>query len=96
MARVELKSTSIHAAAYQDQGTLLELEFRSGAVYRYLTLVFPHRSIKRCWERNPRGSISTGTYGIASPMQKPIPQVTAPLAILTLTGYVLDSGRPKM
>lgn len=35
MARVDLKSTSLNAATYQDQSALLELEFRSGAIYRY-------------------------------------------------------------
>jgi hypothetical protein len=35
MARVELKSTSLHAATYEEQSSLLELEFRSGASYRY-------------------------------------------------------------
>ena len=36
MARVDLKSTSLHAATYQDQSAFLELEFLSGAIYRYL------------------------------------------------------------
>jgi KTSC domain len=36
MARVDLKSTSLTAATYQDQTALLELEFRSGAIYRYM------------------------------------------------------------
>jgi hypothetical protein len=35
MARVELQSTTLNAATYQDQGAVLELEFRSGAIYRY-------------------------------------------------------------
>jgi hypothetical protein len=35
MPRVDLQSTSLNAATYQDQSALLELEFRSGAVYRY-------------------------------------------------------------
>jgi hypothetical protein len=35
MARVDLKSTSLNAATYQDQSAFLELEFRSGAIYRY-------------------------------------------------------------
>jgi hypothetical protein len=35
MARVELKSTSLHAATYEEQSSFLELEFRSGASYRY-------------------------------------------------------------
>lgn len=35
MARVYLKSTSLHAATYQDQSAFLELEFRSGAIYCY-------------------------------------------------------------
>jgi hypothetical protein len=36
MARVDLQSTSLNAAAYQDQSASLELEFRSGAIYRYI------------------------------------------------------------
>ena len=36
MARVDLKSTSLHAATYEEQSSFLELEFRSGAIYRYL------------------------------------------------------------
>lgn len=36
MARVDLKSTSLNAATYQDQSAFLELEFRSGARYRYI------------------------------------------------------------
>lgn len=36
MPRVDLQSTSLNAATYQDQSGLLELEFRSGAIYRYI------------------------------------------------------------
>jgi KTSC domain len=36
MARVELQSTSLNAATYGEQDATLELEFQSGAVYRYL------------------------------------------------------------
>jgi hypothetical protein len=36
MQRVDLKSASVNAATYQDQCAFLELEFRSGAIYRYL------------------------------------------------------------
>lgn len=36
MIRVDLKSTSLNAATYQDQSALLDLEFRSGAIYRYV------------------------------------------------------------
>ena len=35
MPWVELNSTGLRAAAYQDQLALLELEFRSGATYQY-------------------------------------------------------------
>jgi hypothetical protein len=35
MARVNLNSTLLNAATYQDQSALLELEFRSGAIYHY-------------------------------------------------------------
>jgi len=35
MARVNLNSTVLTAAAYQDQSALWELEFRSGATYHY-------------------------------------------------------------
>ena len=36
MARVDLQSISLNAATYLDQSAFLELEFRSGAIYRYL------------------------------------------------------------
>jgi hypothetical protein len=35
MPRVELQSTSLNAATFQEQSAWLELEFRSGAIYRY-------------------------------------------------------------
>ena len=35
MQPVQLKSTSLRAVAYHDQLALLELEFRSGAIYHY-------------------------------------------------------------
>jgi hypothetical protein len=35
MPRVHLNSTLLHAATYQDPCAVLELEFNSGAVYRY-------------------------------------------------------------
>lgn len=35
MQRIELNSTALEAATYQDQLALLELEFRDGAIYRY-------------------------------------------------------------
>jgi hypothetical protein len=35
MPRIELNSTGLQAATYQDQLALLELEFRSGAIYQY-------------------------------------------------------------
>jgi hypothetical protein len=35
MLRADLNSTSLNAVAYLDRQALLELEFRSGAVYRY-------------------------------------------------------------
>jgi len=35
MPRIELNSTGLQAATYQEQLALLELEFRSGAIYRY-------------------------------------------------------------
>ncbi len=35
MPRVDLNSTLLHAVTYQDQCAVLELEFRSWAVYRY-------------------------------------------------------------
>jgi len=33
--RIELNSTALEAATYQDQLALLELEFRDGAIYQY-------------------------------------------------------------
>ena len=38
MPRVDLNSTSLHAVTYQDQCAVLELEFRSGAIYRYFSI----------------------------------------------------------
>lgn len=35
MAPVDLRSNSLKSATYQHQGAFLELEFRSGARYRY-------------------------------------------------------------
>jgi len=35
MSRVDLNSTSLQAVTYQHPCAVLELEFRSGAVYRY-------------------------------------------------------------
>lgn len=35
MLRVDLQSTALKAVTYQDQSAHLELEFRSGAIYRY-------------------------------------------------------------
>ena len=35
MTRVDLLSTSLNAATYQDHSACLELEFRSGEIYRY-------------------------------------------------------------
>jgi hypothetical protein len=35
MARIDLQSTSPNAATYRDQSAVLELEFGSGAIYRY-------------------------------------------------------------
>jgi hypothetical protein len=35
MARVDLQSNTLKAATYQDRSASLELEFRSGAIYRY-------------------------------------------------------------
>ena len=41
MPRVDLPSTSLKAATYQDQDALLEVEFPSGAIYRYLGVPEP-------------------------------------------------------
>jgi KTSC domain len=41
MPRVDLQSTSLNAATYQEQSAFLELEFRSGAIYRYLGVPAP-------------------------------------------------------
>jgi hypothetical protein len=35
MPQIDLQSTSLHTATYQDQSALLELEFRDGTTYRY-------------------------------------------------------------
>ena len=36
MLRIHLNSTALQAAAYQERPAMLELEFRSGAIYQYL------------------------------------------------------------
>jgi hypothetical protein len=36
MPRVDLQSTSLNAATYQDQNAFLDLEFPSGVIYRYI------------------------------------------------------------
>ena len=41
MLRVDLNSTSLYAVTYQEPCAVLELEFRSGAVYRYFGIP-PH------------------------------------------------------
>lgn len=41
MPRVNLNSTSLQAVTYQDQCAVLELEFRSGEVYRYFGIPAP-------------------------------------------------------
>jgi hypothetical protein len=38
MPRVDFNSTSLNAAAYRDQRAVLDLEFKSGAVYRYFSV----------------------------------------------------------
>lgn len=35
MPRIDLNSTALEAATYQEQLALLELEFRSGEIYQY-------------------------------------------------------------
>jgi hypothetical protein len=35
MPRIDLNSTALEAATYQDELALLELEFHSGAIYQY-------------------------------------------------------------
>ncbi|MBZ5620408.1 MAG: KTSC domain-containing protein [Acidobacteriia bacterium] len=35
MPRIDLNSTALEAATYQDELALLELEFRSGEIYQY-------------------------------------------------------------
>jgi hypothetical protein len=36
MPQIDLQSTTLNAATYQDQSASLDLEFRSGATYRYI------------------------------------------------------------
>jgi hypothetical protein len=36
MPRVDLQSTLLNAATYQDQNAFLDLEFQGGAIYRYI------------------------------------------------------------
>jgi hypothetical protein len=53
MAQVDLQSTSLNAATYQDQSAFLELEFRSGAIYRYLGV--PERVYQKLLSAESKG-----------------------------------------
>jgi hypothetical protein len=55
MPRMELSSTALKTAAYQDPGALLELEFHSGAIYRYFGV--PPQTYQELL-----GAASKGTY----------------------------------
>src|SRR5882724_7075235 len=79
MLRVDLQSTSLKAVTYQDQSAHLELEFRSGAIYRYSAV--PALVYQELLRAESKGGTSTSTYGIASPMSKSIPHAVTQLAI---------------
>jgi len=53
MPRVDLNSTSLYAVTYQDQCAVLELEFRSGAVYRYFGI--PQQTLEELLRAESKG-----------------------------------------
>ena len=55
MHRIELDSTSLNTVGYLDREALLELEFKSGAIYRYL-------GVPAATYRGLLGAESKGTY----------------------------------
>jgi KTSC domain len=79
MPRVDLNSTLLPAATYQDQSIFLELEFRSGAIYRYLAV--PAQTYQELLRAESQGRYFNQHIGIASPTSKPIPRAAGQLAI---------------
>jgi len=55
MLRIALNSTSLHTVGYLGRQALLELEFQSGAIYRYL-------GVPAATYRGLLGAESKGTY----------------------------------
>lgn len=55
MLRIELNSTWLHTVGYLDRQALLELEFKSGAIYRY-------RGVPAATYRGLLGAESKGAY----------------------------------
>lgn len=53
MPRVDLQSTSLNAATYQDRSAFLDLEFHSGAIYRYLGV--PVQVYQELWQAESQG-----------------------------------------
>jgi KTSC domain-containing protein len=64
MPRVDLNSTLLPAATYQDQSIFLELEFRSGAIYRYLAV--PAQTYQELLRAESQGRYFNQHIGIAS------------------------------
>jgi hypothetical protein len=63
MPRIELNSTGLQAATYQDQLAVLELEFRSGAIYRYFGV--SEQTYQELLLAESKGAISTLTFAFA-------------------------------
>jgi hypothetical protein len=84
MPRVDLQSTSLSAATYQEQSASLELEFRSGAIYRYIGV--PAQVYQELLHSESKAGISTSTFGMASRIPKSIPRAAAQLGIPLYNG----------
>ena len=72
MQQVDWNSSLLEGAAYQDQWALLEVAFRSGAVYHYLGVPAQTYHTRNCCGQNPKAGISTPISGIVSPIPRSI------------------------
>jgi hypothetical protein len=70
MPRIDLNSTSLHAVTYQDPCAVLELEFRSGAIYHYFGI--PAQTFEELLRAQSKGGTSIPTSGIVSPTPRSI------------------------
>jgi len=75
MPQIDWNSSLIEAAAYQDQWSLLELAFRSGAVYHYFAV--PAQTYQELLRAESKGVFSTPISGIASPTSRSILRASA-------------------